>query len=124
MLFGDPGDVTLARIQTGGRLADAGVACLGGVIAPLSGFSGLAPHCGAPLRGYTKDEHRAVLQNFNLIVLGATMASLVWSGRANARPVAANGAGCWRTGSCHRSGVRKLHRDESGGVSEKACCGS
>ena len=36
------------------------------------------------LRGYTKDEHRAVMQNFNLIVLSATLASLVWSGRANA----------------------------------------
>jgi uncharacterized protein len=54
------------------------------VMAPLSGFSGLAPALWATLRGYTKDEHRAVLQNFNLVVLSATMASLVWSGRARA----------------------------------------
>jgi uncharacterized membrane protein YfcA len=57
------------------------VGLLGGVMAPLSGFSGLAPALWATLRGYTKDEHRAVLQNFNLVVLSATFASLVWSGR-------------------------------------------
>ena len=66
------------------RVADAAVGLLGGVMAPLSGFSGLAPALWATLRGYTKDEHRAVLQNFNLVVLAATMASLVSSGRARA----------------------------------------
>ena len=50
-------------------MADAGVGLLGGVMAPLSGFSGLAPALWCTLRGYNKDEHRAVLQNFNLIVL-------------------------------------------------------
>jgi uncharacterized protein len=74
----------LPSIKTGGRPADAAVGLLGGVMAPLSGFSGLAPALWATLRGYTKDEHRAVLQNFNLVVLSATMASLVWSGRARA----------------------------------------
>lgn len=74
----------LPKITHGGRWADAGVGLLGGVMAPLSGFSGLAPALWCTLRGYTKDEHRAVLQNFNLLVLAATMASLVWSGRARA----------------------------------------
>jgi uncharacterized membrane protein YfcA len=74
----------IAGISHGGRLADGAVGVLGGVMAPLSGFSGLAPALWATLRGYTKDEHRAVLQNFNLVVLAATMASLVWSGRARA----------------------------------------
>jgi hypothetical protein len=74
----------LPRIRSGGKVADAGVGLLGGVMAPLSGFSGLAPALWATLRGYTKDEHRAVLQNFNLLVLSFTMASLVWSGRARA----------------------------------------
>jgi hypothetical protein len=74
----------LPSITHGGRLADAAVGLLGGVMAPLSGFSGLAPALWATLRGYTKDAHRAVLQNFNLVVLAATMASLVWSGRARA----------------------------------------
>ncbi len=72
----------LPTLKTGGRWADGVVGLLGGVMAPLSGFSGLAPALWATLRGYSKDEHRAVLQNFNLVVLSATMASLVWSGRA------------------------------------------
>ena len=53
-------------------------------MAPLSGFSGLAPALWCSLRGYTKDAHRAVLQNFNLIVLSATFASLVLAGRVRA----------------------------------------
>jgi len=74
----------LPHFKRGGRLADAFVGLLGGVMAPLSGFSGLAPALWCTLRGYTKDAHRAVLQNFNLVVLAATFASLVWSGRAHA----------------------------------------
>ena len=71
----------LPKITHGGRFADAFVGLLGGVMAPLSGFSGLAPALWATLRGYTKDEHRAVLQNFNLVVLSATFVSLVMAGR-------------------------------------------
>lgn len=74
----------LPKITHGGRAADAGVGLLGGVMAPLSGFSGLAPALWCTLRGYTKDEHRAVIQNFNLIVLSATLASNIWSGRLRA----------------------------------------
>jgi uncharacterized membrane protein YfcA len=74
----------LPSIAHGGKPADAAVGLLGGVMAPLSGFSGLAPALWATLRGYTKDEHRAVLQNFNLAVLSATLASNVWYGRARA----------------------------------------
>lgn len=74
----------LPRITHGGRVADAGVGLLGGVMAPISGFSGLAPALWCTLRGYNKDEHRAVLQNFNLIVLSATLVSNVVSGRVRA----------------------------------------
>jgi len=74
----------LPHINHGGRWADAAVGIIGGIMAPLSGFSGLAPALWCTLRGYTKDAHRAVLQNFNLIVLSATFASLVWSGRVRA----------------------------------------
>jgi uncharacterized membrane protein YfcA len=75
----------LPRIKSGGRVADALVGTLGGILAPLSGFSGLAPALWCTLRGYTKDDHRAVLQNFNLIVLSATFASNVWTGRVRAQ---------------------------------------
>lgn len=73
----------LPHINHGGRWADAAVGMLGGIMAPLSGFSGLAPALWCTLRGYTKDAHRAVLQNFNLIVLSATFMSLVWVGRVH-----------------------------------------
>ena len=71
----------LPKIDKGGKGADAFVGLLGGLMAPLSGFSGLAPALWATLRGYTKDAHRAVIQNFNLIVLSATLASFVFYGR-------------------------------------------
>lgn len=77
----------LPRITRGGRVADAAVGTLGGIMAPLSGFSGLAPALWCTLRGYTKDAHRAVLQNFNLVVLAATFALLVWSGRVRSEMV-------------------------------------
>jgi uncharacterized protein len=70
----------LPKVTRGGKAADAGVGLLGGVMAPLSGFSGLAPALWATLRGYNKDEHRAVIQNFNLIVLSATLAINVYYG--------------------------------------------
>ena len=75
----------LPSIKKGGSVADAAVGFLGGVMAPLSGFSGLAPALWCTLRGYKKDHHRAIMQNFNLIVLSATLASIVWSGRARAQ---------------------------------------
>jgi uncharacterized membrane protein YfcA len=74
---------SLPAIRRGGRVADGAVGLIGGIMAPLSGFSGLAPALWCTLRGYTKDEHRAVMQNFNLLVLGVTLGSLVWSGRVH-----------------------------------------
>lgn len=71
----------LPKVTHGGKPADAVAGLLGGVMAPISGFSALAPALWATLRGYTKDEHRAVLQNFNLIVLAVTFLTNVASGR-------------------------------------------
>jgi uncharacterized protein len=68
-------------IKKGGWAADAAVGTLGGVMAPLSGFSGLAPALWCTLRGYDKDQHRAILQDFNLVVLSATLMSNILSGR-------------------------------------------
>ena len=77
----------LPSIKKGGVVADAVVGFFGGVMAPVSGFSGLAPALWCSLRGYAKDHHRAILQNFNLIVLSATFASMLWSGRVRAQNV-------------------------------------
>lgn len=71
----------LPKVTHGGKPADAVAGLLGGVMAPISGFSALAPALWATLRGYTKDEHRAVLQNFNLIVLAVTFLTNVANGR-------------------------------------------
>lgn len=75
----------LPKVTHGGKPADAVAGLLGGVMAPISGFSALAPALWATLRGYTKDEHRAVLQNFNLIVLAVTFLTNVASGRVGAQ---------------------------------------
>lgn len=74
----------LPKVTHGGKPADAFAGLLGGVMAPISGFSALAPALWATLRGYSKDEHRAVLQNFNLIVLAATFLTFVVTGRVTA----------------------------------------
>jgi uncharacterized protein len=71
----------LPKITRGGKPADVFVGLLGGVMAALSGVAGLVVALWGTLRGYGKDEHRAVLQNFNLIVLSATLATHVHGGR-------------------------------------------
>lgn len=71
----------LPRFTRGGKIVDAFVGLLGGVMASLSGVAGLVVALWGTLRGYDKDEHRAVLQNFNLIILSATVATNVYQGR-------------------------------------------
>ena len=73
----------LPQIKTAASRPTPLSACSAALMAPLSGFSGLAPALWASLRGYNKDEHRAVIQNFNLIVLSATVASNVYADRLN-----------------------------------------
>ena len=113
----------LPQISTGGKVADAGVGLLGGVMAPLSGFSGLAPALWASLRGYNKDEHRAVLQNFNLIVLSATVASNVWSGRLNRSHVPQMAVVAGHAGPAGDLGIEDLRRHERRRRSARPCCG-
>lgn len=68
------------RIRAGGRLADGLVGLAGGLMGGIGGFTGVAPALWCTLRGYDKDAHRAVLQNFNLAALGATIVALAVSG--------------------------------------------
>ena len=46
----------------------------------LGGFTGVVPSLWCTLRGYEKDLHRSVIQNFNLAALSVTMASYVIAG--------------------------------------------
>lgn len=73
----------LPSIQWGGRVADAFVGALGGVMGGIGGFTGLAPAIWGTLRGYGKDQYRALLQNFNLAVLASTFVVLVASGQVS-----------------------------------------
>ena len=68
----------------GGRLGDAAAGAVGGLMGGIGGFTGVVPALWCTLRDYDKDAQRAVLQNFNLAALAATMVALVLSGAARA----------------------------------------
>lgn len=70
----------LPRVTVGGRLADGLVGLSGGVMGGLGGFTGALPTLWCTLRGYEKDAQRAVVQNFNLSMLLATMGSYLAAG--------------------------------------------
>ncbi|WP_088284973.1 sulfite exporter TauE/SafE family protein [Ideonella sp. A 288] len=76
MLFSD----RVPRISHGGRLADAVVGWIGGVMGGLGGFTGVAPTLWCTLRGMDRDLQRSVVQNFNLATLAVTMAMVVARG--------------------------------------------
>jgi len=63
----------LPRIRFGGRLADGVVGGVGGMMGGLGGFTGTIPTLWCTLRGFAKDEQRAIIQNFNLAALLVTM---------------------------------------------------
>ncbi len=67
------GSLLLARRQPrfvqAGRWADAAVGLGGGLLGGLAGLSGPLPTLWAGLRGWGKDQRRAVFQSFNLGVL-------------------------------------------------------
>ena len=64
----------LPRIRHGGRLADALIGAVGGVMGGIGGFTGAVPTLWCTLRGFDKDAQRAVIQNFNLATLAVAFA--------------------------------------------------
>jgi hypothetical protein len=70
----------LPKITGGGRLADALVGALGGVMGGLGGFTGVAPTLWCTLRGLEKEHQRSIIQNFNLAALAVTMVGYVATG--------------------------------------------
>lgn len=77
----------LPRITTGGRAADGFVGMVGGVMGGLGGLTGPAPTLWCSMRGWAKDEQRAVFQSFNLAMHALTLATY-----------AATGVLTWETG--------------------------
>jgi uncharacterized membrane protein YfcA len=57
----------------GGRLADAGIGFVGGILGGLAGLSGPIPTLWASVRGWGKDERRGIFQTFNWTVLVAAL---------------------------------------------------
>lgn len=70
----------LPHIRFGGRVADGLAGMAGGAMGPLGGFTGAAPTLWCTLRGYARDEQRAVVQNFNMTLLGVTLCSYLATG--------------------------------------------
>lgn len=71
---------SLPPITVGGRLGDTVAGMAGGVLSGIGGFAGPVPTLWATLRGFGKDEQRAVIQNFNLSMLLVTMGTYVGTG--------------------------------------------
>jgi uncharacterized protein len=70
----------LPRITLGGRVADAIVGTLGGIMSGIGGFAGVIPTLWCTLRGFDKDAQRAVIQNFNFSALLVTMVIYISKG--------------------------------------------
>src|SRR5882724_8933879 len=76
MLFAN----NLPKIRAGGRLADGVIGGIGGIMGGIGGFTGTIPTLWCTLRGFEKNEQRAIIQNFNLSALLVTMAIYVAKG--------------------------------------------
>jgi uncharacterized membrane protein YfcA len=77
----------LPRVVRGGRLADAAVGLVGGVMGGLGGLSGPAPALWAALRGWDRDTQRAMIQGFNLAMQALTMITYIASGTVTGQAV-------------------------------------
>lgn len=70
----------LPRITAGGRAADAGVGLIGGILSGIGGLPGPAATIWCALRGWDKDEQRAVFQSFNLVMHTLTFGAYAATG--------------------------------------------
>ncbi len=73
----------------GGRWADGAVGLIGGFLGGLAGLSGAPPTMWATLRGWTKDQKRAVFRTFNFSILSASLIGHVANGLVTADLVSA-----------------------------------
>jgi len=68
----------LHTFQTGGRIADAGIGFIGGILGGIGGYSGVLPTIWTQLRGWRKETARAVYQPYNIIIQAIAFAGIVW----------------------------------------------
>ncbi len=69
-------------LEWGGRAADAGIGFAGGVLGGVASLSGILPTLWAELRGYGKDERRAIFQGYNFAILGFALVAHIITGVA------------------------------------------
>ncbi len=67
-------------VHRGGRLADAGIGFIGGVMGGMASMSGPAPTVWAQLRGWNMHEQRGVNQPFNMTILMTALVSAAVAG--------------------------------------------
>ena len=67
-------------LSIGGKVADTGIGFAGGVLGGLAGLSGPLPILWASVRGWGKDERRAVFQIFNWTILSVALVVQAASG--------------------------------------------
>lgn len=73
------GNVSWAS-RWGGRAADVGIGFAGGVLGGLAGLSGSIMVVWAAIRGWGKEEKRAIFQAFNASMLAASAINHAWHG--------------------------------------------
>jgi len=69
-----------AHLLWGGKIADAGVGFLGGVLGGFAGLSGVTPTLWVGLRGWAKSRQRGVYQPFVCAMHGLSIIWLGWNG--------------------------------------------
>ena len=70
----------LPRFERRTPVTDASVGFIGGVLGGLASLSGALPAIWLSMRPWPKGETRAVLQPYNVAILGTTVAMLAWNG--------------------------------------------
>ncbi len=70
----------IPKITFGGRMSDAAAGLAGGVLGGFGGFTGVIPTLWCVLRGFPREEQRAVIQNFNLAMLIVILVTYIASG--------------------------------------------
>jgi hypothetical protein len=77
----------LRRITAGGRIADGGVGFLSGILGGTTGFGGILPTIWCGVRGWPKDQQRAVFQPTGVAIFLGTALCLGGSGTVTADTV-------------------------------------
>jgi uncharacterized protein len=68
------------RLSSGGPMAEAAVGFAGGILGGLAGLPGPLPTVWAALKGWPRDERRAVFLAFNMTILAAMLAASLLRG--------------------------------------------